>query len=125
LACAEFFLSAPGPSSPATGDFNNVILSQQECTNLICEAYKQFLPPGQAGLEVNSETRLFGTNSLLDSAALVSLLVEVEQQVNDTVGAEILLADDRAMSQTRSPFRSIGTLAEYVVMLLGETRDAA
>jgi acyl carrier protein len=102
-----------------------VILSLQECTDLICEIYKQFLPPGQPAPEVNAETRLFGANALLDSAALVSLLVEVEQQINDAVRTDILLADDRAMSQKRSPFRNIGTLAEYVVMLLSEKCDVA
>jgi hypothetical protein len=102
-----------------------VTLSKQECTNLICEAYKQLLSPEQPALKVNGETRLFGPTALLDSAALVSLLVEVEQQINDLVGTEILLADDRAMSQKQSPFRNIGTLAEYVVMLLGEKCDVA
>jgi hypothetical protein len=102
-----------------------VTLSLQECTDLICEVYKQCLPPGQPAPEVNDETPLFGANALLDSTALVSLLVEVEQQINDAVGTEILLADDRAMSQKRSPFRSIGTLAEYVVMLLSEKSDVA
>jgi hypothetical protein len=102
-----------------------VTLSKQECTNLICEAYKQMLPPAQTVPEVDAETPLFGATALLDSAALVSLLVEIEQQINDLVGTEILLADDRAMSQKRSPFRNIGTLAEYVVMLLGEKRDVA
>jgi acyl carrier protein len=102
-----------------------VTLSIQECTNLICEVYKQLLPPEQLAVEVNGETRLFGATALLDSAALVSLLVEVEQQINDLVGTEILLADDRAMSQKQSPFRNIGTLAEYVVMLLDEKCDVA
>ncbi len=98
-------------------------LSLQECTDLICEIYKQFLPPGQPAPEINAETRLFGANALLDSAALVSLLVEVEQQISDAVGTELLLADDRAMSQKRSPFRNIGTLAEYVMTLVREKRD--
>jgi hypothetical protein len=51
--------------------------------------------------------------------------VEVEQQINDAVGTEIVIADDRAMSQKRSPFRNIGALAEYVVMLLSEKSDVA
>jgi acyl carrier protein len=102
-----------------------VTLSLQECTNLICEIYVQFIPPGQPAPKVNAETHLFGANSLLDSSALVSLLVEVEQQINDAVGTEILVADERAMSQRRSPFRNIGTLAEYVVMLLNEKSDVA
>jgi len=102
-----------------------VTISLQECTNLICEAYRQFLPLGQAAPEVNAETRLFGANALLDSVTLVSLLVEVEQQINDTIGTEILLADDRAMSQKHSPFRNIGTLADYVLMLLSEKCEVA
>jgi len=102
-----------------------VTLSLQECTDLICEIYKEFLPPGQPAHDVNAETRLFGARTQLDSSALVSLLVEVEQQINDAVGTEILLADDRAMSQKHSPFRNIGTLAEYVVMLLREKSDVA
>ncbi len=100
-------------------------MTLQECTELICESYRQFLPPGQTSPEVNSETRLFGPSALLDSTALVSMLIEVEQQINDAEGTEILLADDRAMSQQRSPFRNIGTLAEYVMALLSEKRDVA
>jgi acyl carrier protein len=102
-----------------------VTLTLQECKDLICEIYKQSLPPEQPRPEVNEETRLFGANSMLDSSALVSLLVEVEQQINDMIGTEIVLVDDRAMSQKRSPFRTIGTLAEYVVMLLSEKSDVA
>ena len=99
-------------------------ISLDECKFLICDIYKQFLPPGQANPEITAETRLIGAEALLDSAALVSFLVEVEQQITDAAGTEIVIADDRAMSQKRSPFRNIGTLAEYVVMLLGERREA-
>jgi acyl carrier protein len=102
-----------------------VTLSKDECIHLICEIYAQFIPPGQPATDATPETRLFGGASLLDSTALVSLLVEVEQQVNDACGTAIVIADDRAMSQKRSPFRTIGSLAEYVSMLLGERSDAA
>jgi len=101
------------------------MLSKQECTEVICEIYRQSLPAAQPMPEVTEETRLFGQNAQLDSSALVSLLVEVEQQINDKAGTEIVLVDDRAMSQKRSPFRSIGTLAEYVMMLLSEKNEVA
>ena len=100
------------------------MLSKQECVEVICEIYRQSLPAEQSVPEVTEETRLFGSGALLDSSALVSLLVEVEQQINDKAGTDIVLVDDQAMSQKRSPFRSIGTLAEYVVMLLNEKNDA-
>jgi acyl carrier protein len=102
-----------------------VNLSKDECINLIREIYAQFVPPGQPAADATPETRLFGGAGLLDSAALVSLLVEVEQQVNDACGTAIVIVDDSAMSQKRSPFRTIGSLGEYVSMLLGEHSDAA
>jgi len=66
------------------------------------------------------ETRLYGRNGHLDSLALVNLLADVEQRVADDLGKNIVLADERAMSQKRSPFASAGTLADYIEILLGE-----
>jgi acyl carrier protein len=66
---------------------------------------------------------LFGGDSPLDSTALVSLVVEIEQQVSDASGASIVLADDRAMSQRSSPFRTIGALADYLQELLAEAQE--
>lgn len=63
---------------------------------------------------------MFGRDSPLDSTALVSLLVDVEQQVNEACNTRIVIADDRAMSQKHSPFRTIGSLAEYIDLLLSE-----
>ena len=66
------------------------------------------------------ETRLYGRSGHLDSLALVNLLADVEQRVADDLGKTIVLADERAMSQKRSPFASAGTLADYIEILLGE-----
>jgi len=95
-------------------------LTRRECEDLISEVYKEFVPPEHRDGTVDSETRLFGAQSRLDSNGLVSLIVEVEQQLNDKYGTEIVIADDRAMSRNRSPFRTIGSLAEYVHELLSE-----
>jgi acyl carrier protein len=95
-------------------------MNRNECLALMCDIYRNFLHETSASLEVSEETRLFGGNSLLDSTALVSFLIEVEQQINDNAGTNIVIADERAMSQKRSPFRSIGSLADYVQTLLAE-----
>jgi acyl carrier protein len=71
---------------------------------------------------VNETTRLFG--GALDSVGLVSLIVELEQQIADRGEASITIADDRAMSQKRSPFRTIGSLADYVQGLMMEVAKA-
>jgi hypothetical protein len=99
-------------------------MMHEQFVNLIQDAYRQFVSTEAMPATLGGETRLFGGDSPLDSASLVSLVVEVEQQVNDQLGISILIADDRAMSQTRSPFRTIGSLAEYVQSLVAETREA-
>jgi hypothetical protein len=66
------------------------------------------------------ETRLYGRQGLLDSLALVNVLADVEQRVADGLGKTITLADERAMSQKRSPFASASTLADYIELLLSE-----
>jgi acyl carrier protein len=67
------------------------------------------------------ETALYGANSVLDSLRLVSLVVAVEREIEQESGVSLVLASERAMSQRRSPFLSIGSLAEYIEQLLSET----
>ena len=65
----------------------------------------------------SSETSLIGRKSEVDSITLVSIIVDVEERLADQLGLDVVLADERAMSQKRSPFRTIQTLAEYVFEL--------
>lgn len=73
--------------------------------------------------KLGPETALFGRRGLFDSLGLVSLIVGVEEAIADEYGESVSLADERAMSQSNSPFRTIRTLAEYAAGLL-ESRDA-
>ena len=66
------------------------------------------------------ETPLFGRNGVFDSMGLVSLVVAVEEAIADELGVEITLADQRAMSEKKSPFLSVRTLAEYATRLIDE-----
>lgn len=70
--------------------------------------------------EPTKETKLYGANGSLDSLALVSLISDIEQNVSDFFGREIVLADERAMSLRMSPFRSVGTIVKYIESLLEE-----
>jgi len=67
---------------------------------------------------LSRETLLFGESGLLDSVGLVSLIVAIEQEIENDLGVSIVLADERAMSQKHSPFRSIGALADYAATLV-------
>ena len=70
--------------------------------------------------EINFDTTIYGNDSRLDSLGLVNLLVTIEQNIEDEFDASLTLADERAMSQKHSPFRTIGSLADYIEMLLKE-----
>ncbi len=69
---------------------------------------------------INADTRLFGTDAVLDSLSLVSVIVDVEAAISDASGREISLTDDRAMSQAVSPFSDVSTLTHYILLLLSE-----
>lgn len=71
-------------------------------------------------LEVDLNTRLFGTDAVLDSLSLVSVIVDLEAAISDASGRDISLTDDRAMSQAVSPFSDVSTLTDYILLLLSE-----
>lgn len=71
-------------------------------------------------LEKSLDQRLFGKDGELDSLGVVNLMVAVEEAVEDELDVIITLADERAMSQKRSPFRSIETLVDYITILVNE-----
>jgi len=75
--------------------------------------------------DFDETTHLIGEKSILDSLSLVSLLVDVEQKVNSKYGVSITIANERALSQKKSPFRTIKTLADYVHLLVEEQMQNA
>jgi len=64
------------------------------------------------------ETRILVGNSPFDSMHVVNMIVLVEEGVSDTFNVDITLANEHTMSQSKSPFKSIGTLADYIVGVL-------
>jgi len=71
-------------------------------------------------IQINVDTRLFGADAVLDSLSLVSVIVDVEAAISDASGREVSLTDDRAMSQTVSPFSDVSSLTNYILLLLSE-----
>ena len=67
---------------------------------------------------MDRDTPLFGREGFLDSMGLVTCVVAVEQAIEDELGVSVSLADDRALSQRTSPYRTVGTLADYADTLV-------
>jgi acyl carrier protein len=64
-------------------------------------------------VDKGSEAPLYGQDGSLDSLGLVSFVAAVEQALDERLELRVTLADERAVSQRHSPFRTIGTLADY------------
>jgi len=77
-----------------------------------------------AQVEKSTDTVLYGPSGDLDSMALVNLVVAVEQNIEEEFDISITLADEKAMSQRTSPFKTIEALAQYISSLLNESPDA-
>lgn len=74
---------------------------------------------GVAADEVGPGTVLFGAEGArLDSIGLVTLVAEVEARVAEELGRDVVLADERAMSRGRSPYRTVGSLAAFAEEVL-------
>ena len=69
------------------------------------------------------DTKLLGGSSGLDSLAFVNLIVGIEHNIEDVFNFQITLADERAMSEKNSPFRSVKSLSEYIEKLIEENYD--
>ena len=81
--------------------------------------------PSERRLEKELDTVLYGKSGRLDSLGLVNLIVAIEERVGDELGESVTLADEKALSQRDSPFRTVGTLVEYIGRLLKEKREAS
>jgi acyl carrier protein len=64
---------------------------------------------------VTEETPLFGDKDGIDSLSLVVLIASLEQEVEEAFGVPVELADERAMSRHRSPYRTVGALTDFIL----------
>ncbi len=72
----------------------------------------------QGAGNLNKETVLFGDKGILDSMALVSLITDLEEKLEKEFNLSVDLADERALSQKKSPFRTVSSLASYIFNLV-------
>lgn len=64
--------------------------------------------------QATDETHLLGGQSSIDSIGLVTLIADLEGDIQREFGKSVTLADEKAMSRTLSPFRKVGTLIQYI-----------
>ena len=92
--------------APITDEaIQEVVLQAMRSTNLARDASSQ--------LVVSPDAPLFGPTSPLDSLGLVALLLDIEEALQ-ALGCDVMLSDERAMSQKRSPFRTVQSMTAYI-----------
>jgi acyl carrier protein len=91
--------------NPTAGEIEALVLSGVRSSNLARTA--------DAQLDVSPQGLLFGTGSPLDSLGLVSLIIDIEEALADA-GFHVTLTDERAMSRSASPFRSVPALVAHI-----------
>lgn len=101
------------------------MISKQKATELIANTLAEtaaeigFVLPES----ITPQTTIFGEGSPLDSMGLVILIADLEAVISRETGLALILADERAMSRSKSPFRSVETLADFVVELASLQSD--
>ena len=88
---------------------------------LIFEAYLETIP-NASNNGIDDDTPLFGGEGVLDSLGLVSFLINLEQKIEDNTGISLTIADEKAMSLKNSPFKTIGTLHNYLNTIINEKK---
>ena len=74
-------------------------------------------------IDATEQTRLFGDKADLDSMGLVTLIADLEYDLQQNLGRTISLVDEKAMSRLTSPFRRVDYLADYLVELLNAPKS--
>jgi acyl carrier protein len=77
-------------------------------------ALREVLPPEMAGSIGAADLELLGKGAVLDSLGFVGFILAIEGSLQETLNMTLTLASEDAFSRSASPFRTVGTLAEYI-----------
>ena len=97
-------------------------MNEEYLTDLIVTELKVIATENDLEISnIDSDTILFGVNSVVDSLDLVSLIVKVEEHIFDKTEKEIQIIDeDSVISDGKTPFKNAITLANVIVNKLRE-----
>jgi len=97
---------------------------KEQIQRIVCACLSDALEEFDAKPDISEETIIYGPESPLDSTAVVSLIVDIEMRLEEEMGFSISLTDESAMSQEKSPFRSVKNMVGYLwTRCQGEEND--
>lgn len=96
------------------------MINKDEIIQIIYNSIESVNEQYDLNIQKEPDTILFGEGSDLDSIGLVSLIVSIEEGVEMFNGKYIPLANEMALSAEESPFRTVETLSNFILLLNNE-----
>lgn len=95
---------------------------REDILTLVYSAMDEVDPLGSDGnpIEKVPDARLLGGKKGVDSLTFVNLVVAIEEQIHKKFGKSVVLVDEDNIALQEHPFRTVGTMAEYVERVLDE-----
>jgi len=75
---------------------------------------------GDETMAVETGSPLVGEGALVDSQGLLEIMLALEEFAQERFGRSFDWMNDAAFSSSRSPFRTVGTLAAYMAGQMAE-----
>ena len=94
-------------------------MKKEQINEIVISTIKNYLEENEIECtELSKDTPLIGSARILDSMGLVNVVVDIETAFLDE-DVEISLTSEAAMSGRISPFRSVGSLCNFIARQLG------
>ncbi|MBI3143088.1 MAG: hypothetical protein HYZ16_09695 [Bacteroidetes bacterium] len=68
--------------------------------------------------ELLADTELYGKAGVLHSVALVSLIMDLEDEILTRYGKVVVIGDQKIFSRAQSPFKNVSLLSNYLIELI-------
>ncbi|MDP3545297.1 MAG: acyl carrier protein [Phreatobacter sp.] len=75
---------------------------------------------GDDAIAVEAASPLVGEGALVDSQGLLEIMLALEEFAGERFGKAFDWMNDAAFSSSRSPFRTVGTLAAYMAAQMAD-----
>jgi len=93
-------------------------MDKQKINEIVISTLENYCEENNIEVELTKDTPLIGSARILDSMGLVNAIVDIETAFLDE-DVEISLTSETAMSARISPFRSVGSLCNFIARKLG------
>ncbi len=95
-------------------------MNEQELIEMMIEVLQDVLADsdGDQNAEITAMTPLVGQEAAITSLSLISFITGVELAIEEKYDIELTLVSEEALSRSKSPFRTIDALSDYVLTLV-------